>query len=84
MRAYTLKEQWDKLTNEKKWEEYLRVVANIDDLVGNTADPNPKGWECVHCGEDTHGVEYDYLASPTEHLSCVLGNQLEPKKKNRK
>jgi len=33
MRAYTLKEQWDNLSSEKKWEEYLRIVANLDDLI---------------------------------------------------
>ena len=74
MRAYTLREQWDKLSNEEKWEEYLRVVANLDDHIGNTADPNPEGWECVYCGEDTLSTELDYLASPTEHLSCSLKN----------
>ena len=36
MRNYTLKEQWDKLSESEKWEEYLRAVANIDDLVDNT------------------------------------------------
>ncbi len=75
MRSLTLKEEWDTLSDEKKWEEYLRVVANLDDHIGNTADPNPEGWECVYCGEDTQSTEFDYLVSPTEHLSCSLKNQ---------
>ena len=44
MRSLTLKEEWDTLSDEKKWEEYLRVVANLDDHIGNTADPNAEGW----------------------------------------
>jgi len=72
MRALTLKEEWDKLSDEKKWEEYLRVVANLDDQISNTAEANPEGWECVHCGKETHSVDYDYLISPTEHLGCAL------------
>ena len=66
--------------DEKKWEEYLRVVANLDDHIGNTADPDPEGWECIYCGENTHNAEYDYLVSSTEHLSCKLNyEQKKPK-----
>jgi len=42
MRAYTLKEQWDNLSSEKKWEEYLRIVANLDDRIGNTLENERK------------------------------------------
>ena len=29
-------------------------------------------WVCDICGEDTSSVEYDYLGSNTNHLSCEL------------
>ncbi len=28
----TPKEQWDKLTDEEKWEEYLTAVVTIDEI----------------------------------------------------
>ncbi len=29
-------------------------------------------WECDHCGENTHEVEYDYLGNNRNHLGCEL------------
>ena len=29
-------------------------------------------WTCDHCGDNTHEVEYDYLANNRNHLSCEL------------
>ena len=81
MREFTLKEHWEKLSEPQKWEEYLRVVANLDDLIGNTSEAEPKGWECIHCGEETHSADYDYLVSPHEHLSCALNEQAGTKRK---
>ena len=30
----TLREAWDSLSPEKQWEEYLRVVVNLEEYVG--------------------------------------------------
>ena len=30
----TLRELWDNLPPEKQWEEYLRVVVNLEEYVG--------------------------------------------------
>jgi hypothetical protein len=32
-------------------------------------------WVCDICGEDTSSVEYDYLGSGTNHLSCELKHE---------
>jgi hypothetical protein len=33
-------------------------------------------WVCKYCGEDTSGVEYDYLAG-TDHISCILAIEMK-------
>jgi len=32
----TLRELWDNLPPEKQWEEYLRVVVNLEEYVGTS------------------------------------------------
>ena len=36
-------------------------------------------WECDHCGENTHEVEYDYLGNGTNHLGCELKHEEQQK-----
>jgi hypothetical protein len=33
-------------------------------------------WICKYCGEDTSGVDYDYL-SGTDHISCILDKEMK-------
>ena len=35
-------------------------------------DLYPDQWVCEICDEDTHEVDYDYIGSGTNHLSCEL------------
>ena len=35
-------------------------------------------WVCKYCGEDTSGIDYDYLVG-TDHLVCILQSDVEKK-----
>ena len=40
--------------------------------VSNQQKSDDSDWTCDICGKDTSSVEYDYLGSNTNHLSCEL------------
>ena len=43
-----------------------------DNRTENDDEENRLAWTCVHCGKSTYDVEWDYIGSGTNHLSCDL------------
>ena len=49
----TLREAWDSLSPEEQWEEYLRVVVNLEEYIGiGTRNPYSSLTEIMNTDKD--------------------------------
>jgi len=80
-----------KMLTDETSKDYVQALidnVNEDDLdVGDSLSEEQEElskeyldqWTCDICGEYTHEVEYDYLASNRNHLGCELKKEIDIK-----
>jgi len=62
------------------------ICSHGNDLLSNCHECNEEQvkdtWICDICGKSTYDVEYDYIGSEYNHLSCELKIEMENKENN--
>ena len=67
-------------TNKKGWFLDIGSIDGKPKLTKEELETQraKESWTCAICGKSTYDVEYDYIGSGTNHLSCEL--EIEMKK----
>ena len=72
-RQTIVRELMKKIRTKKSWYLNLNTIDGGIPEVGDKEEEEK--WVCKHCDESTFEVEYDYIGSEYNHLSCDLKSE---------